>query len=441
MAAPRRATRLDLVSNRTDLTGTAQTPLVEHTDCCIVGGGPAGAVLALLLARQGIGVTLLEAHGDLNRDFRGDALQPAVLEILGQLGLADRVLAAALAHLTVFPVHAPSETVPLDDVGHLKTPYPFITILPQVRFLEVIVSEAQRYPSFRMVLGARVEALVQDADGYVRGVRYRAKDGWHEIRTALVVAADGRSSRLRGLAGLTPARTASPVDFLWFRLPRYETDPEGGAYLGDGGWATLLNRGTAWQIGYAMEKGGYARIRPEGLDALRRSVELRVPWLADRTDSLQDWSQTSLLSVEVCRLRRWYRPGLLFIGDAAHTMSPVGGVGISEAIQDAVVASNVVVPRLRAGTVREADLAAIQRRREWPVRIVQLYQRLVQISFMSTRRGAAADRVPFVLRMKARIPFLRDVTSAVFALGVWPARVDAIQAPYVVELSDLPSAT
>jgi 2-polyprenyl-6-methoxyphenol hydroxylase-like FAD-dependent oxidoreductase len=183
--------------------------VVERTDCCIVGGGPAGAVLALVLARQGVAVTLLEAHGDFNRDFRGDALQPAVLDVLGQMGLADRVLAVALARIAIFPVHATSETLPLDDVGHLKTPYPFITIVPQARLLDQIVEEAQRYPTFRLVMRARVEALVLDDGGRVGGVRYRATDGWHEVRTQLVVGADGRSSRLRGLAGLEVVRSRS----------------------------------------------------------------------------------------------------------------------------------------------------------------------------------------------------------------------------------------
>jgi 2-polyprenyl-6-methoxyphenol hydroxylase-like FAD-dependent oxidoreductase len=407
---------------------------VEHADCCIVGGGPGGAVLALLLARQGVAVTLLEAHGDFNRDFRGDALQPAVLDVLGQMGLADRVLAIAIARLPVFAVHTRTETVPLDDVGHLRTPYRFITMVPQARFLDLIVSEAQRCPSFQLVMGARVEALVRDDDGHVRGVRYRAKRGWAEIRTQLVVGADGRSSRLRSLASLEPVSTASPVDYLWFRVPRSAADPAGGVYLGDGGWAVLLNRGAEWQVGYSLKKGSYAELRAQGLNALRRSVELRVPWLADRTDSLCDWRRTSLLAVEVCRLRRWYCPGLLMIGDAAHTMSPVGAVGISEAIQDAVVASNILGPRLRAGCVREKDLAAVQRRREWPVRIVQVNQRLMQKWFMATRHGAPAERVPIVLRAKARIPFLRDLTARVFGLGVWPPRLNPASVCGPVEL-------
>ena len=221
-------------------------------------------------------------------------------------------------------------------------------------------------------------------------------------------------------------------------MPRSEADPAGGVYLGDGGWAVLLNRGAEWQVGFSLKKGNYALLRAQGLDALRRSVELRVPWLADRTDSLRDWRRTSLLSVEVCHLRRWYCPGLLMIGDAAHTMSPIGAVGISEAIQDAVVASNVLGPRLQAGRVSETDLASVQRRREWPMRVVQVNQRLMQSCFIATRHGAPADRVPFVLRAKARIPFVRDLTARVFGLGVWPARLKPASGGAPVELSPRP---
>ena len=431
------------MTERTDhpqhLAETDDAALVRQTDCCIVGGGPAGAVLALLLARQGIAVTLLEAHGDFNRDFRGDALQPAVLDLLGQMGMADRVLAIALARIPTFEIHTPSGTVPHVDVSRLRTPCPFITMVPQVQFLDLIIEEARRCPTFTLVMGARVERLVQDDNGHVRGVRYRAKDGWHELRTELVVGADGRSSRLRALAGLEPVRSAWPVDMLWFRLPRRATDPAGGVYVGDGGWVGLLNRGAEWQLGCSIAKGGYAHLRAQGLDALRRSVERRVPWLADRTDALCDWQQTSLLSVDVCRLRRWYRPGLLLIGDAAHTMSPVGGVGISEAIQDAVVASNVLGPRLRLGCVSETDLAAVQRRREWPVRIVQAYQRVLTGWFLASRPDTTASGMPLGYRVQARIPVVRNLAARIFGLGVWPVRLNPTPTPERVELSALPA--
>jgi 2-polyprenyl-6-methoxyphenol hydroxylase-like FAD-dependent oxidoreductase len=393
-------------------------------------------VLALLLARQGVSVTLLEAHGDFDRDFRGDALQPAVMDLLAQMGLAERVLGVALARLSAVAIHTPSGTLPHADISRLRTRYPFVTMVPQVQFLELIIEEAQRCPTFRLVMGARVEALLQDDDGHVRGVRYRAKDGSHAIQAQLVVGADGRSSRLRGLAGLEPVRTASTVDFVWFRLPRHATDPDGGVYVGHGGWTALLNRGAEWQVGYSLAKGSYARLRAQGLEALRRSVELRVPWLADRTDVLREWSQTSLLSVEVCRLRRWYRSGLLLIGDAAHTMSPLGGVGISEAIQDAVVASNVLGPLLRAGRVSVTDLATVQRRREWPVRIVQAYQRVVERWFLAP--DPTTRRLTLGFRLQTRMPIMRNVAALIFGRGVWPVRLSPTPTPGRVELVGLP---
>jgi len=409
--------------------GSGPVASTAQTDCCIVGGGPAGAVLALLLARQGVAVTLLESHRDFDRDFRGDVLQPAVLDLLGQLGLAERLLAVALARTSSMPIRAGAETAAFHDVSRLRTPYPFLTVVPQVRFLELVVGEARHCPTFRLVTGARVEALVRDddghadGDGHVRGVRYRANNAWHEVRAQVVVGADGRFSRLRGLARLEPVRTASPVDVLWFRLPRRDHDPAGGVFVGDGGWLVLQNRGAEWQAGYSLAKGGYAGLRAEGIGALRHSVGLRAPWLAGRADALRDWGQTSLLSVESCRLRRWYQPGLLLIGDAAHTMAAVGAVGISVAIQDAAVAANVLGPRLRAGRIGVTDLAAVQRRREVPVRIVQAFQRLVQGWLLSPPRGVVASRVPLGFRVLARIPLLRNLGARIFGLGVWPVRL------------------
>ena len=298
-----------------------------ETDCCIVGGGPAGAVLALLLARQGISVTLLEAHKDFDRDFRGDVLQPAALDLVGQMGLAERVLDVALARYPSPHASAPSEKSAFPDMARLKTPYPFMTFVPQVRFLAVIVEEARRCAEFHLVMGARVEALVRDGHGQIRGVRFRGTDGWHEVRTKLVVAADGRFSRVRSLAGLDPVRRPAAFDLLWFRLPRRETDPAPGAFVSNGGWTVLHNRGTEWQVGCTIVKGTYAQVRAEGLEAVRRSTASRVPWLSDRVNVLRDWDQVSVLAVESSRLRRWYQPGLLLIGDAAHTMSSVGAVG------------------------------------------------------------------------------------------------------------------
>jgi 2-polyprenyl-6-methoxyphenol hydroxylase-like FAD-dependent oxidoreductase len=408
------------------------------TDCCIVGGGPAGAVLALLLARQGIGVTLLEAHNDFDRDFRGDVLQPAALDLMGQMGLAERVLEVAMARYPTVAPTAPSERSSFPDVARLKTPYPFMTYVPQDRFLQVIVEEGQRCPTFRLVMGGRVEAILQNEVGHVCGVRYRARDGWHEVRTQLVVAADGRFSRVRSLAELEPMRTPAAFDILWFRLPRRDTDPAPGIFVSNGGWTVLHNRGSDWQVGCTIAKGSYNRVRAEGLEAVHRSIALRVPWLAERTQALHDWNQVSMLAVESSRLRRWYRPGLLLIGDAAHTMSSIGAVGITVAIQDAAVASNVLGPRLRAGHVSVADLAAVQRRREWPVRIVQAYQQLMQDWMLAAPGGNGAGRMPLGYRLHQRIPFLRHLGARIFGLGAWPVRLSPAPSPRRLEISSLP---
>jgi 2-polyprenyl-6-methoxyphenol hydroxylase-like FAD-dependent oxidoreductase len=396
------------------------------TDCCIVGAGPAGAALALLLARHGVSVTLLEAHTDFERDFRGDALQPAALDLIGQMGLIDPLLERALSTHAVFPVHTASRSFPFLDVSTLKTPYPFIAMVPQSRFLELLIAEADRLPTFQRIMGARVESLLHNCKREVTGVVYRdATNAQHTIEATLVVAADGRFSRVRALASLQPIRQAAPFDLLWFRLPRRPTDRGGGVYVGKSGWVVLLNRDAEWQVAYSLPKSTYSQLRTQPPGQLQHLVADCVPWLADRVDSLSDWRQTSLLSVEINRLRRWYRPGLLLIGDAAHSMSPVAGVGISVALQDAAVAANILGRRLiDHQPIRTSDLAKVQRQREWPVRIVQAYQ-------ATTQRWLAAcggGRVPLPLRAQAQFAPMQALAARVFGLGVWPVRIQSAKA-------------
>ncbi|MDJ0706548.1 MAG: FAD-dependent oxidoreductase [Leptolyngbyaceae cyanobacterium MO_188.B28] len=392
----------------------------QQTGCCVVGGGPAGAVLAFLLARQGVSVVLLEAHRDFDRDFRGDTLHPSVMNIMDELGLADRLLDLPHTKLRTGTLGTPQGSVTIADFSRLKTRFPYVTLMPQVQFLEFIVNEAKQYPSFQLIMGANVQELIVEDDRVI-GVRYRGQGGWHEIRAKLTVGADGRHSRLRQLAGFEPLQIAPPMDVLWFRLPRKPKEPKGAmGRIGSGRFVVLLNRFDSWQVAYIFPKGGYQQIRAAGLEALRQSIVEVTPEFSDRIQHLQSWSQVAFLAVESSRLRRWHRPGLLLIGDAAHAMSPVGGVGINYAIQDAVVAANVLCQPLKAGVVQPRHLAAVHRQREWPTRLIQMVQSLVQKRIITPALDPEQEFTPPII---FRLPILRDLPARLIGLGVWPVHV------------------
>jgi 2-polyprenyl-6-methoxyphenol hydroxylase-like FAD-dependent oxidoreductase len=387
----------------------------ESTGCCIAGGGPAGVMLALLLARRGVRVTLLEMHHDFDREFRGDTVHPSTLEILDQLGLAERVhelRSNKISAPTLLTTRGPFTPF---DFSRLKTKYRYILMVHQKDLLALLTQEAKKYPSFRLLMGANVTALIRE-DGAVRGVRYQTDEGIHELRALLTVGADGRFSRVRHLAGVEPMGTSPPMDVLWFRLPHLpeEIDVPGGAFGGFARGHILggFDRKDYWQVAFVIAKGSYQSLRAEGIERLRRRIVEIEPRLAKNVDALTDWHQASLLSVESSRCRRWYEPGLLLIGDAAHAMSPVGGVGINYAIQDAVVAANLLTKPLLDGCVTTEHLHAIQRKREWPVRIIQAFQTQLQKWVIATALRAQAQQalhIPWFVRAFTRIPFLRDI--------------------------------
>lgn len=415
-------------------TGEERDLPVEHTACCIVGAGPGGAMLALLLARQDVPVVLLEEHLDFERDFRGDTLHPAAMENLREIGLAGRLLELRHTEVRKISVQTGKGMLQINlgaGFAFWKTRFPYITVLAQSRFLSFITEEARRYPNFRLIMGARVDELLEEG-GTVRGVRYKGRDGRSEIRAALTVGADGRFSRVRRLAGFEPQRTSPPIDVLWFRLSRREGDriESLGARIGNGLFVLFIDRFDYWQMGIVIPKGGYRNLRSAGLQSLQDSLARAVPAIADRMGELKEWKQISVLSVESSRLKRWYRPGLLLIGDAAHVMSPVGGVGINYAIQDAVVASNLLGAKLKANApIRERDLARVQRQRELPTIVIQTFQSIAQRVVMQRLKatdGGGADTTftpPALVRLLLRTPTVLALPARLIGFGLWPPHV------------------
>lgn len=379
-------------------------------------------MLALLLARRGVPVTLLEAHKDFDREFRGDTIHPSVMEILDEIGLA-----ASLHELPHSKIYAPAIQAangPFQpfDLRRLRTRYPYILMVPQSRFLEFITAECAKYPHFRLIMRAAVQRLVEE-DGAVCGVQYMGPDGMHEVRALLTVGADGRFSQVRHLAGIEPVKTSPPMDVLWFRLPRLPEDPAAGlgafGGIGRGRILIVLDRRDYWQAGLVFPKGKYQELRAQGLEALRYNIAEIERRFAPHAEHLSDWRQFSLFSVESSRCPQWYKPGLLLIGDAAHVMSPVGGVGINYAIQDAVVAANVLARPLLAGHIELADLQEVQRQRAWPTRIIQALQSFAQKRIIAAvLRSQEPISVPWYVRLFTRIPLLRDLPPRLVAFGV-----------------------
>jgi 2-polyprenyl-6-methoxyphenol hydroxylase-like FAD-dependent oxidoreductase len=381
-------------------------------------------MLGLLLARAGIPVLVLEKHADFLRDFRGDTIHPSTLELMHELGLLEEFLRRPHQEVRTLGGQIGDDFVQVADFGHLPTHCRFIALMPQWDFLDFIAEQAGQYPAFQLRMEADVTDLIVES-GRVAGVRATTPDGELEVRADLIIGADGRHSTVRERAGLEILDLGAPMDVLWMRLSRHPDDP--GQSLGrfdTGRIFVMINRNDYWQCAYVIPKGGYDEIRGRGLASLREEIARLAPYLRDRTAELADWSDVKLLSVSVDRLRQWYQPGLLCIGDAAHAMSPVGGVGINLAIQDAVAAANILAPRLQQGAVSEDDLRAVQQRREFPTRATQRMQiaiqkRVIGRVLKSTQKLSA----PLTVRLLRLMPFLTRLPARLIGLGVRPEHV------------------
>jgi 2-polyprenyl-6-methoxyphenol hydroxylase-like FAD-dependent oxidoreductase len=388
----------------------------------VAGGGPGGLLLGYLLARAGIDVTVLEARSDFDRDFRGDSLHPYTLELLDRLGLATGLLRLDHFKARSFRFHTPSGVYSCADYDRLDTPFGYVALMPQVRFLDFLAERAAALPSFTLRTNAKVTGLLE-ADGKVTGVRYRGG----ELTTSLVVGADGRFSTLRRLAGLEAKPLGATTDLLWFRLPRSPGDPPDAdldLYFGRDAYVGVLGGVRDWQVGYSIEKGSYPALRERGVEPIQAFLRERVPWLADRAHLLTGFAQTTLLSVDISRVERWYRPGLLLLGDAAHVISPVGGNGILMAIQDAVAAANRLIPALRRGDAGPAVLAGVQADRIRAIERVQAGQVRVEKRAAAARARGRGTAPPALLKFLFAVPALRTRGARGNAYGPFPPQLD-----------------
>ncbi len=378
----------------------------------------------LLLARAGVRTVLLEKHADFLRDFRGDTIHPSTLDVMAELGLLDDFLSRPHQEVTVLAGNVGDRLVTVADFTHLPTRCKFIAFMPQWEFLDFLGDQARRYETFDLRMRARAQDLLVE-DGCVAGVRAQTPEGPLEIRAALTLGADGRESVVRNAAGLDVTELGAPMDVLWLRLTKRTEDPhETFGYVRDGRIMALIDRGDYWQCAYVIPKGTLAQLQACGLGEFRRQIGEIVPFLRDRAAELQSWNDIKLLTVRVNRLKHWSRPGLLCIGDAAHAMSPIGGVGINLAIQDAVATANILGPKLRAGTVTPADLIAVQRRRERAARLTQGLQLFIQSRIIG--KVLADGRAPFLGRLPAIVrwlPFLPRIPGRLVGLGFRPEHV------------------
>jgi 2-polyprenyl-6-methoxyphenol hydroxylase-like FAD-dependent oxidoreductase len=392
--------------------------------CCIAGGGPAGMMLGYLLARAGVDTVVLEKHADFLRDFRGDTVHPSTLEVMHELGLLEAFLQRPHQKLSRIEGQVGGEPIVMADFAHLPVRCPYIAFMPQWDFLDFLAQQASKLPRFRLLMEAEATGLAEEA-GNVVGVRGTSPDGPLEVRAELTIAADGRHSLLRDRAGLEVEEFGTPMDVLWMRLSRRDDDPPNTlGRINAGRILVTLDRGDYWQCAYVIPKGGYDALRRGSLEAFRAGIVAVAPHLRERVGELRSWDDIKLLTVQVNRLRRWQRPGLLCIGDAAHAMSPIGGVGINLAIQDAVAAANLLARPLLRGVPTEGELAAVQRRRNFPTRMTQRMQLFLQRNVIGrVLASGATPGIAWPIRLLQRFPILRRIPARVIGMGFRPEHV------------------
>ena len=394
-----------------------------ETTCCVVGGGPAGMMLGYLLARSGVAVTVLEKHNDFFRDFRGDTVHPSTLEVMYELGLLEDFLKIPHQRLTSIGGVFGDFEFRAADLRRVPARCKFVALMPQWDFLNFLSERAKNFPAFDLRMRHEAVDLLR-AHGRVAGVVARTPEGTVEIRADLVVGCDGRHATTRRVAQAEVIESGVPIDVLWFRISRETNDPE--QLFGNvnyGRVLILINRGGYFQSGLIIRKGSFEEMKRDGLDAFRQTIRRIAPYLGDRVEELRDWEQIKLLSVQINRLRRWHSPGLLLIGDAAHAMSPAGGVGINLAVQDAVAAASLLADPLRERQVTETLLARVQLRREFPTRVTQFMQANAHKGFEYVFRHPGAIKAPWQLKVAANVPGLRHIVARVVGIGVRPEHI------------------
>lgn len=395
-----------------------------QTRCCIAGGGPAGMMLGFLLARMGIDVFVLEKHADFLRDFRGDTIHPSTLEIMHELGILDEFLKRPHQEIRELAGQVGMDTVTIADFTHLPTHCRFVALMPQWDFLDFIKEQAERYPTFHLRMQAEVADLIFEK-GVVAGVRVKTPQGTLEIRAPLTIGADGRHSVVREKAGLEVINIGAPMDVMWMRISRRPSDPgQTFGHIDRGKMLVMLNRESYWQCAFVIGKGKADEIRQRGLESFRREIVSLSPFLHDRVEELQDWKDIALLTVAIDRLSRWSRPGLVCIGDAAHAMSPIGGVGINLAIQDAVAIANILGPILLQRAPTPDELQGVQRRRDFPTRATQRLQTFLQNNVIRLVLGNPKPvTLPWPLKLLRHLPILRRIPARLIGVGFRPEHV------------------